>query len=73
MKMKTSDSTKEPLRASPFVLGSSGQNFDFSSRRSPFIGGTPGDCRWTPYLLALRHKLLITFFYLQRKMTNTVW
>ena len=31
MKKKSSGSTKEPSRTSPFVLGPSGQNYDFSS------------------------------------------
>ena len=30
-KKKSSGSTKEPSRTSPFVLGPSGQNYDFSS------------------------------------------
>ena len=39
LKMEFSDSTKELSRRSPFVLGLSGQNYNFSSGYSPFIGG----------------------------------
>ena len=41
--MKSSVSTNEPSRTSPFVLGHSGQSFDFSSGPPPFIGGPPLD------------------------------
>ena len=48
LKMESSDSAKEPSRRSPFVRGLSGQNYSFSSGYSPFVGGAPGDRRWTP-------------------------
>ena len=48
MKMKSSGSTKEPSRTSPFVLGPSGQNYDFSSGPLTVYRRCAGDRRWTP-------------------------
>ena len=76
LKMESSDSAKEPSRRSPFVRGLSGQNYNFSSGYSPFIGGAPGDRRWTPYTLhcgtKMFHYFLVKAYEIQQHRERAV-
>ena len=62
MKKESSGSTKEPSRTSPFVLGPSGQNYDFSSGPSLFIGGAPETAAGPHNCLHCGKKLFYLFY-----------